>query len=505
MKLVTRQIVLITAAAGLAQGLDSSAAIGSLDGVHSALATAKAVRAAVDSVQQASDEVDGRVKVLERLRENDAEEAEAKAKVTPKLQADGSGFWIRSADSAFAFRPRAQVRLGAYWDLDDETKKTLDQFQLQTIRLGFDGTLSKRVDAKVTIDLSKGNVGLQDGYFDLKLVPWLGARFGKFQVPLAWERFVSPTDLLFYDRSFVSQVAPNRDVGAQAFGKLLGGRVEYAVGAFTGGANGSNVNADVNDDKDGYARLWLVPGKSSGNAWIENLGFGVGGSYGYHDQIATSAASYKSPVGGSTFFSWLAADSLQGNGWRIAPQVSWTAGSFSLSGEWIRSVEQVFRGVSVTTSDSVGTGSANKGQLYRTTKTAAYKPVKELGVSAWSAQLSWVVTGEDAALTGGVKPRHAYGKDGWGALEIAVRAHGLTVDDEAFHNADYADSTKSARSALSYGASAVWHLFKGTRLQLGYERTQYEEGGVVDPAAKVKVVRDRKPESQLYLIASTGF
>ena len=90
-------------------------------------------------------------------------------------------------------------------------------------------------------------------------------------------------------------------------------------------------------------------------------------------------------------------------------------------------------------------------------------------------------------------------------MELAARVSQLTADDDAFHAASYADSTKSAREALSYGAAVNWHLAKGTRVQVGYERTQFEDGAVVDPAAKVKVVRDRKSENQLFAIASTSF
>ena len=39
----------------------------------------------------------------------------------------------------------------------------------------------------------------------------------------------------------------------------------------------------------------------------------------------------------------------------------------------------------------------------------------------------------------------------------------------------------------------------------GWERTQFDDGAAVDPAAKVKVVRDRKSENQLFIAAGTSF
>lgn len=447
---------------------------------------------ALEEVTHKLDDLDQQIKVLQRLRENDLDSASSVTKSAAKIQAGASGLWIRSPDSTFGFRPRAIVRIGANWDLDDEQNKTLDNAQVQTARLGFDFALYKFVEGKVNLDVSKGNAAaLQDGYLSLKLAPWVAVGAGKFQVPLGWERFISPSDLLFYDRALPSQIAPNRDVGLQFAGKLGNGVVEYAVGAFDGGSDGSNIDKDFNDDKDLYGRLWLAPARNTGIELLEGLGFGVGVSGGQHDGAVPS--SYKT-TSGNTFFSWNAADSLDGHGFRIAPQLAWTAGSYAVWGEWIASREVVYRGAATT----ITTDSVSGKIVYGTAKSTTAKPSKSLWTTAWQVGASWVLTGEDASF-GGVKPAHPWGKDGWGALELSGRISQLVVSDAAFHGAAYADSTKSARQALSYGGAINWHLVKGTRLQAGYERTQFKDG-----AATGKVVRDRKPENQLFLIASTS-
>jgi phosphate-selective porin OprO/OprP len=448
--------------------------------------------------QEKLDALDGQIKILQRLREIDKEDAAAAAVAAPKIQAEAGGIWIRSADSSFGFRPRGIVRTGANWDLDDKNNVTTDLFQLQTARLGSDVVLGKVVEGRVLLDISKGNsAALQDGYFDLKLAPWAVVRTGKFQTPLGWERSLSSSDLLFYDRALPSQIAPNRDVGFQLSGTVGKGVFEYAFGVFDGGTDGSNIDKDVNDDKDLYARVVLSPAKNSGETWLEGLSLGIAGSGGNHTNIASS--SYKT-TSGNTFFSWNSTDSLGGTGWRIAPQLSWTASSYALWGEWIGSREVVFRGAATTfTTDSV-----SKSVVYGTAKKTTALGGKAFFTQAWQGGLSWVVTGEDASFSG-VKPRHPFGKDGWGALELAARISQLVADENAFHGASYADSTKSAKEALSFGAAVNWHLVKGTRLQAGYERTQFSDGAVVDPTAKVKVVRDRKPENQLFVVASTSF
>lgn len=460
------------------------------------------LRGSQDAVRQDLEALDQKIKVLERLRENDQEDATAAAKSAVKLQANAGGLWIRSADSAYSIRFRGLVRNGANWDLDDENKKTLDQFQNTTVRFGFDGFLGKLVEYKVSSDWSKGSVALQDAYFDVKLAGWLKARTGKFQVPLGLERFVSPSDLLFFDRAFPSQIAPNRDVGAQFYGAFASDRLQYAVGVFNGGADASNLNNDVNDDKDVYARLWLLPFKGV-TELVGNLGIGFGASAGYHD--AGVPAGFRT-TSGSTFFSWKSADTLEGLGYRLAPQAQWSFGPFLAYGEWIQSVQDIKRGTVVAATDSVGTGTSNRGLVYRYNRTTAGVAKQELSTAAWQAALSWVVTGEDASDKG-VAPRHPFNpaKGGWGALEVSARVSGIAIDDKAFEKSNFADTTSAARSALSYGGAVNWHLIRGTRVQVGFERTEFEKGAVVDAKARVPVLRDRKSENQLFVAASTSF
>lgn len=481
----------------------------------SLLATAAAQQA--QEAKESAEEANERGKVLERLRELDAEEAAARAKSSAAVQANASGLLFRSADTAWSIRFRGVIRGAGVWDLNDETNKTVDQFQNNTVRLGFEGALAKRIEYRIQADFSKGAVGLQDAYTDLRLKRWAVVRVGKFQVPLGWERYQSPGDLHFLDRALPSSIAPNRDVGVQVSGDLLGGKLQYAVAGVNGGTDASNINGDVNDDKDAYLRLWATPAKGGANPWLAGLGAGVAGSYGHH---TVSLPSYKSSFG-TTYFAWLPADSAAGKAWRIAPQASWTAGPFWIWGEWIRSQEAVRKGATYTagsaTVDSIGTGTTNKGTVYWKGKAAkATDPVDRVDVAttAWQAGISWVVTGEDASEKG-VKPRHPFDgseNGGFGALEVAGRISGLSIGDEAFPV--LADTAKSASAALAWAFSANWHIVKGTRVQIAYERTIYDGGDTrfdhvhVDSKGKktdVYAVRDRKPENILSVIASTAF
>lgn len=192
------------------------------------------------------------------------------------------------------------------------------------------------------------------------------------------------------------------------------------------------------------------------------------------------------------------------------PQASWTAGPSWLWGEWIRSVETVELSTTSVDADSVGKGAINQGIVYRSAKTSGGAPRKELGATAWQTGLSWVVTGEDASEKG-PKPRHPFDgsqNGGWGTLEFSARLAGLAVDEEAFPI--QADTAKAARSALAWAIAANWHIVRGTRLQIAYERTVFD-GGATHVAGKdgrgrdILALRDRKPENLLSVVASTAF
>lgn len=429
------------------------------------------------------DQLTQRLAVLERQRELDQEAQESKVRSTPVIEAGGSVFQFRSVDKAWSIRFRGLVRTAATWDLNDENHKTIDRFQNHTVRIGAEGALGRKLGYRVITDFSKGSVSLLDGYSDIKFAPWAQVRIGKFAVPLGWERAQSPSDNPFFDRPFTSSIAPNRDIGLQVSGDVLKGKLQYAIAAVNGGADGSNLNDDNNDDKDVYARLWTVPGTGSSNPWFEGLGFGLGGSFGYHDG---PLANYRT-AGGQQYFTWNSADSAKGIGWRISPQASWTAGPYWVNAEFIRALHDVTKGPTATVPSA---------------------PSRKIGVNAWQVGASWVVTGEDASERS-VKPRHAFDgseNGGLGALELSARIAGLAVDDEAFPV--FSDSAVSARSALAWAVAANWHLVRGTRLQLAYERTTFDGGAsrnVVVGTRTVKQVRDRKPEGVLSVVASTAF
>jgi phosphate-selective porin OprO/OprP len=101
--------------------------------------------------------------------------------------------------------------------------------------------------------------------------------------------------------------------------------------------------------------------------------------------------------------------------------------------------------------------------------------------SAWQAQLSWLLTGEQESF-GGVTPKTPFrvGEPGWGALELVARVQGLTVDPAAFAGGSnsFANPASSAQRARGAGVGVNWYLNRNLKWALDYELTRFKGGAL---------------------------
>jgi len=113
-------------------------------------------------------------------------------------------------------------------------------------------------DANINWDLSHG-----DRKFMIK--------FGQYKVPFGRQQITSSGSQQFVDRSQVSDTyARGRDTGLQLWGRLLGDKVEWRVGAFNG--NGLTRTTNDNDTFQWNARVMIQPNG------VAPLGTGLGNS-----------------------------------------------------------------------------------------------------------------------------------------------------------------------------------------------------------------------------------
>jgi len=429
------------------------------------------------------EEQDQKILVLERRLElkEEADKAAASTAAVPK--ASTSGFAIQSADGQNQVKLRGVLHVDGRFMLEDDTDLT-DQWQATRVRPIIEGTVGGIYDFRFTPDFGQGKTVIQDAYVTARFKPEVQVTAGKFKSPVGLERLQSANDTRFVSRAFPTSLVPNRDLGLQVAGNLLGERVSYAAAWLNGSNDGSSSDSfgdvDLNDDKEWAARLFVHPFPDSEHFALRGLGVGIAGTY--TDQVGTASQpllpSYRTPAQ-ATFFRYRAGSSptlADGERTRLAPQFYYYVGSLGLLGEYT----EVSQDLSRATTAGLRTGTVD--------------------TTAWQLAASWFLTGEEAAFRG-FKPNSVFSLDQgtWGAFELVARYHELSIDDAAFAGGvdSFADPEASAREASGYTLGLNWYLNQNLKWVLDYEHTTFD-GGAPDG-------KDRPDEQALLTRFALGF
>lgn len=428
--------------------------------------------AAKPATQEQVHALDQKIRMLERKLEIEkGEEADASEKGTT-LSAGDSGFIIESSDGAFEFKLRALVQGDARIYTGDEDAVN-DTFLIRRARPIFEGTVGDFVSFRLMPDFGGTEITLFDAYVDLitplhytdsagESVSLAVIRGGKFKSPVGLERLQSAAWTHMIERAYPTELAPNRDIGAEIYsGDLINGKTgnpfNYAL-AFTNGApDGRNSPLANPDDNFEYAaRLGVEP--------IENLGFGISGTIGDkeggagEEEAEDFLPGYRSP-GQQTIFEYAITTAAAGQQFRWSPQAYYYTGPFGMLAEYIQSSLRVTNGI--------------------TENTLIHKAAQGTFV--------YVLTGEDASFSG-VDPKTPVGRGGWGAWELAARVAWLDLDNEAFPL--YANPTTAVSGAETFGLGVNWYLTKNVKAALNYFQTDFNGfGTAIFPKEKVVLSR----------------
>jgi phosphate-selective porin OprO/OprP len=404
------------------------------------------------------DELEQKVKILQRNREVDQEVATDHAKELPTVTLGGDGLVVRSSDSNFVSYIHGYAQIdGRFYTGDNNAAN--DNFLLRRVRPIIEGTVYKDFDYRLMLDLASGNGSgstagnnalLDDAYVNAR--PWsqLQIQAGKFKSPIGLERLESAAELTFIETGFATELTPNYDLGFQVHNNLFNSPLAYAIGVFNGATDGGSDDSDTDEGKDAVARLFAQPFIRTDIEYLRKLGFGVAGSVGDH---TGSLPTYKTP-GQQTFFSYASTVTADGEQFRIDPQLYYYWGPFGLQGEYVLSSQKV------------------------KSSAAGVRDVR-LNNRAWQVEASYFLTGEENTF----KPTSlirltplrpfSFGGGGWGALEIAARVQQLQLDTAAFPT--YA-AANSAQQATAWGVGLNWYLNRNVKLDLDFENTSFENG-----------------------------
>ena len=425
-------------------------------------------------------ELDQRVRVLDRKQELAAEEVVAKQKTAPVVNAGESGFGFKSADGQFEYKLRGLTQIDYRNFSGTGFPSAVDGFLARRIRPTFEGTVFGKYGFRFTPEFGESGDGKSntapeqnkarviDAYLDIKEIPEAQIRFGKFKPFVGLERLQGGGDTKFIERSYVSNnILPNRDFGVSVFGDVLSNKLNYAFGVFNGVTDGADNSTaqDLNNGKEYTARLFATPFIGTDSA-LQGLGFGISGTSG--SSIGTSSItnlpSYKTPGQANTFFNYNSNVLAYGNKTQWSPQAYLYKGPFGLLTEYA----EVSQGLKNTL---VGGG----------TKLTAEN-------NAWHVTGSWLLTGEDASFKS-VKPNSPFknGVEGaWGAWELVARYQENNLDKNLFSGTSWVSSSSgkdNAQAAKTIGIGLNWYVNSSSRFAVNYDRTNFT-GGKASGSAK---------------------
>jgi phosphate-selective porin OprO/OprP len=358
-----------------------------------------------------------------------------------EISAGPGGFVLRSSGGDFTLRLRSLVQMdGRFYTGDGPSS---DGFLVRRARLELVGTLFGRFDFRLMPDFAGSATTLLDAWVRWKMSPAFQVQVGKVKLPVGLERAQSREFNSCNEFGYPTSLVPNRDIGANIQGELVDGSLAYYLGVFDGTGDGGSASADTDGDRELAARLFAIPFKGDGESWLENLGFGVAGTWGRRQAAPTA---YRT-VGQQTFFRWSDGVVTDGTTWRVVPQLYYYRGPFGLLSEYAVSSQEVRNGEQTSVIENL----------------------------AWTVNASWVLTGEDASF-GAVIPARAIDRQagGFGAWELVVRMSVLELDAAVFPV--FADSSNSAESARTTTAVVNWYLNPMFRVSVDYSHTDLEGG-----------------------------
>jgi len=471
-------------------------------------ALASAIAQADDAaLQKRVDDLEQQVKVLQRKQENSDEDvAKAKAE-NPVVTASDKGFGLKSSDGSFEVKLKGLVQADArdfesgikgQYSTPAATRNASQDILLRRVRPTVEGTAFGVYGFRITSDFAPSSATLLDAYVDGNYHPSFNVRAGKFTPPLGIERLQSSADTRFNELTLASDFIPSRDVGVQVGGSFASGALSYAAGIFDGTVDGATgANSDTNGNKEIQVRLFTQPLVNQPGPF-QGLGVGVafsrvgqtGGSAtavdSSHAASTTELAAYNS-IGQQAIFSYrkdgtvagsanpvttAKIDTVYANGerTRLIPQAHYFLNNVGVIAEYVSERQDVERDVGASGSVVPNTWSSTSSLHHK----------------AWQVTAAWAITGEEESLKG-IKPASNFdaAKGTPGAWEFVVRESQITFDTAAFtiggvlasNSNNYADPTKSVRTATDTGIGVNWYPNRVVRVSVDYDHTTFQWGG----------------------------
>ena len=389
----------------------------------------------------------------------------------PMLDVSEKGLIFRSEDN------RHSIRLGGLLQLDDREfvdppTSQESKFLIRRARPAASGYFyddwNYRFAPEFAISAPNATTyqtTIADAVINYKPMEDIQIQAGKYKPPVALEQLADDAYLPFSERALTSNLSPSRDIGVMIHGRTLDDKLSWAAMVGAGARNNTlNTGLDYDTGPDGYFRLFAQPflNEKEIPEALHGLRLGIGGSLGWASQsTANSNLLFQnySTDGGNTFFTFPNGLNVQGEHWRISPQLYYNYGPFGLLGEFIAEKQGVN-----TAGVAAGGGFTN----YETT--------------AWNVSMNFILTGENATLDGVVPNQPVdFKNDQFGAWEMAFRYDGMAIGANAFRPINQGglgiSAIDNATDVSGFSWALNWYINRIIRLGCTVEYNTFTGGG----------------------------
>lgn len=332
-----------------------------------------------------------------------------------------------------------------------------NNFDIPRQRLYFAGQVDKYFDFYSDLNRGYGTLDLLDSYVNYKFDPRFNVRVGRTKTPYTYEYYkIAEGDLIAPERSvFVGNLAPNRQIGVMAFGRLVDEQVEYAVGVFNGPHRSFQ---DFNNYKNPFFFVNTKPFLHGSSDLLRQLNIGGSVNFGRED------------------------DPLEPNALHTANDETVTPAVNNVSPTFLQfNPNSVVRG-------KTAFWSADVAWYYRSMTALAmynggymtYALPKKSGIQVpfegGSVALTYFLTGEEIVTRKEVEPLRPFEflhpLDNPGAVELFARASYLNAGSIIF-DSGLADPKLWSRNAFVLDIGANWYLNRFVRVFLDWQHSEF--------------------------------
>lgn len=323
-----------------------------------------------------------------------------------------NGLKIESADKAFKLKMGGRLQydmmvMNQSDSLQVNFPNTYNGAELRRARFYFSGSIYENISYKVQIDFASNTITVKDAYIALHKLPVIhNIKVGKFKVPFGLNTLTSSKYLTLMERPTTSDFDSDRHLGAMIYRSHLNNRLSWQAGFFYPNQDKNHYNGD------GYllaARVVGLPIYNTEGDIYSLLHIGASFAHGYHNnsefEIKNRPESHLAPK-----YSFFRVPTVKFS-YLANLELSYIRNRFSFQAEY-------------------------HYMDFKSNNSASYNEKTHLG--SYYGTFSFFLTNDHRSYSkkktffGNVTPKKNYGKEGWGAIELAARYSHVDGDEDRY-------------------------------------------------------------------------